>query len=108
MAGDGSYSFEIVGESVYQDALLAICGSKTERGHEHYCLATLKPEPRNPHDRNAVAVFILGKRVGYLSRDDAVAFKKHHKSSRKVDAVIVGGWSRSGGDEGYFGVRLDL
>ena len=32
---------------------------------------TLKLEPDNPHDKNAVLVLLDGKRLGYLSRKDA-------------------------------------
>src|SRR5690606_12065765 len=74
LAGDGEYGFEVVGESHRQDALSAICGGPCEEGHELYCTATLRPEPTNPHDRNAVAVDIDGRHVAYLSRSDAVDF----------------------------------
>ena len=38
------------------------------------CIAALVPEPSNPYDSNAVMVQIDGRHVGYLSREDAVAF----------------------------------
>lgn len=112
--GEGEFEFDIVGESHYQDALSRIAGPKTEEGVEWYCEAELRPEPSNPHDRNAVAVMIQGLKVGYLAREDAMAWKRALANTGRpdaptlVDAVIVGGWRRPGGDEGSFGVKLDL
>ena len=37
LAGDETYSQEIVGESHYQDALEKIVGGRTEDSAEHYC-----------------------------------------------------------------------
>ena len=37
--------------------------------------AALVPEPTNKHDPNAVQVEIDARRVGYLSREDALAYR---------------------------------
>lgn len=109
---DGEYETDVVGESHYQDALERICGGRTEEGHEFACLATLKPEPDNPHDPNAVAVWIQGEKVGYLARPMAAAFiissQNNAVSEVTCDALIVGGWDRGERGMGHFGVRLDL
>ncbi len=111
--GEGDFSFEIVGESYYQDALGSIAGPKTEDSKEVFCEAILVCEPDNPHDSNAIAVFISDKKVGHLSRIDALAYRKSMAKRFKdvplvkVDAVIVGGWLRDD-SEGSFGVKLDL
>lgn len=108
IAGDGAYGFPVVGESHYQVALNAICGGRTETGHEHYCEAILETEPDNPHDPNAVAVRIDGRKVGHIPRDLAPRIARAigmHRAA--VKAVIVGGWSRRG-EIGSYGVRLDL
>jgi hypothetical protein len=34
----------------------------------------LVPEPENPHDSCAVAVYTVGEKVGYLTREDAAVF----------------------------------
>lgn len=105
----GDEYFEIVGESFYQQNLLKIAGEKTTNGVEHYCEAELIPELNNPHDENAVAVFISGLKVGHLSRDDA--FVCRHAIGNMIgncDAVIVGGWDRGPSRQGHFGVKLDL
>ncbi|WP_439546961.1 HIRAN domain-containing protein [Sandarakinorhabdus sp.] len=82
------------------------------------CEATLKPEPNNRHDRNAVAVVIRRSTVGYLDRSAAVRFQKQVNelgasgASVKCKAMIVGGWLRSDAKdddpEGHYGVKLDL
>lgn len=107
--GDGEFSFDIVGESHYQRSLEAICGGKTPEGREHYCIARLVPEPHNPHDRNAIAVYINSAKAGYISRQLAPRMSKSMNGQVvTVDAVIVGGWRCGNGDEGHFGVKLDL
>eukprot|EP00873_Tetraselmis_striata_P031941 jgi/Tetstr1/452205/TSEL_039241.t1 len=76
MDGDGSFEFDIVGESHYQDALDAICGGKCEEGHELECVALLRREPHNKHDPNAIDVMINGRKVDHLSRTDARAISE--------------------------------
>ena len=61
-------TIEVVGES-FREAEL-------NRLHRHLgaytrVVAALVPEPENPHDRNAVAVYLYGVPVGYLGRQDA-------------------------------------
>jgi hypothetical protein len=110
--GDGDYECEAVGESHYQPALDQLAGGKTEEGHEIEALADLVPEPGNKHDRNAVMVRIDGLHVGYLSRDVAAAIshilKKHRYHSAQAEALIVGGWRTKRGQEGHYGVKLDI
>lgn len=111
MEGDGSFGFDIVGEGSYQEALDSIAGGKTKNGHEIELLATLTREPDNPHDRNAIAVIIAGRKVGYIARTEAEAIAemidRHGYSQFTADAMIVGGWT-SRKSEGHYGVRLDL
>lgn len=53
----------------------------------------LVPEPKNPHDKNAIAVHISGKLVGYISRDEnrhvLNILKKHE--IKFISAFISGG-----------------
>jgi len=67
----------VVGESYRQDTLQAIGGAYTPRGVErrHYH-AGLMPEPGNQKDPAAIAVFIEGRMVGYLSRKEARAYRR--------------------------------
>ena len=112
--GDGSFDYDVVGESFYQDHLNRICGGKTENGHEYRCLAVLVCEDNNPHDTNAIAVVISGRKVGHLPRSEAAAFRqllrRHGIENLPVrcDALVVGGWKRARGDEGHYGVKLDI
>lgn len=112
--GDDSFEWEVVWESHYQDALSAICGGRTAQGHEHYCDAVLKPESDNPYDKNAVAVFIEGRKVAHLQAAVAKAYCRMLKNTGMqgaaiaCDAVIVGGWEHKSGDSGHFGVKLDI
>lgn len=111
MEGDGSFGFDVVGEGSYQDALDFIAGGKTKKGHEIERLATLIREPHNPHDKNAIAVIIDGRKVGYIARTEAkvmaTMIDQRGYSQLTADAMIVGGWTDSKG-EGYYGVKLDL
>jgi hypothetical protein len=114
LPGPGSFEFDIVGESKYQDALEEICGGRTEDSAEHRTEAVLYLEDSNPHDNMAVRVDIRGRTVGYLSRNDARSYRQqlkklgHERIVCRCDAMIVGGWRRSRADQGHFGVKLDL
>jgi hypothetical protein len=106
---EGSIHVEVVGESFYQDALLAaVGGQRDEQGWNFDCVAELVAEPTNPYDPNAVAVMIDGRQVGHLSRQTAaIVCARLTARGRpcKVRAAIVGGWER-GKDVGNFGVWL--
>ena len=92
----------MVGESHYQDALRRIAGPGAVR---HYCGAMLIPEPKNPHDNMAVAVMAVGRRVGYLSREDARAYRDGFGLEKTpCEAVIVGG----GPGKPSLGIWLDF
>lgn len=110
--GDGTYSFNIVGESYYQEALDEIAGGKKQdESHDLEVLATLGTQNSNPHDSMAVVVTIGGKCVGYLSREHARWLRGQFNSADTVlwvvKAKIVGGWFNETG-EGHYGVRLDI
>lgn len=47
--------------------------------------ACLVPDPSNPHDRNAVAVFVRGLHVGYMEREDAARY------SSAINAIAARG-----------------
>lgn len=114
--GSGDFAVCAVGESHYQRALARAAGGRTEDGVEVEVTATLVFEDSNRHDPNAVYVEVGGRKVGYLSREDAVEFRQQVKKLNiprhvplRCRALIVGGWSRDGGrDRGHFGIRLDF
>lgn len=113
LKGNGSFSFDIVGESSYQPALEKIAGRKTTEGKDFACRATVCLEPLNPHDPNAVKVEIAGQTVGYFSKPDAKDYagqlsgNSHATRSEEVAAKIVGGF-KSKTKEGHYGVKLDI
>ncbi len=82
---DATEMVRVVGESHYQPALRAICGSDRDEDVAYDCIAALVPEPTNPHDRHAVMVQIDGQRVGYLSRQDARIYRD------MIDSVVSNG-----------------
>lgn len=114
---------EVMGESNYQGSLTALAGGLDLNGprmKDHR--AVLIPEPDNPYDPGAVRVVIVpvgqdagiwGK-VGYLSRQDAVAFRP------VIDRLAALGWVtgcraslkgaqvREDGGRNYIGVTLYL
>lgn len=110
--GDGEFAFEVVGESAYQRGLSAIAGGKTRDGVRVYCAALLSPEPSNRHDNNAIKIVVRGQTVGYVARDLTSEIHSALRDARcgegVAKAVIIGGWRRNRGDEGHFGIFLDI
>ncbi len=108
----GSYPMKAVGESHYQTALLSICRGYRRDSQEVECDAEIRREPSNPFDTNAVAVWIDGRQVGYLSADDAVRVAAQMDAEGVVlsacGAKIKGGWRTNQYDAGHFGVRLAI
>lgn len=74
---EGREDLEVVGESHYQENLWQIAGGRHNPEARVRCeiYALLVPEDDNPHDANAVAVWIQGLKVGYLSREDAQRYR---------------------------------
>jgi hypothetical protein len=112
---EGQQTLEVVGEASYQDSLWRIVGGRRSpdgRVREDV-FAVLAAEPENPYDARAVAVWIQGLRVGYLSREDAqryrpglLALEQQHGQPIALAGVIAGGGMRADGP-GRLGVFLD-
>lgn len=107
---DGSFPLQAVGESNYADALQSICGKYTRHGSDIEVEGVLHREPQNPHDGNAVAVTIDGRKVGYLPREQAVRVGgqmiEEDLMSVRCGARIRGGWRTNQHDEGGYGVNV--
>ncbi len=108
-------SVDVVGESAHQDELLALTGGRRTRSGAHRrVVATLEPVDDNPFDSQAVAVVIERRLVGYLPRAAAPIYRPlveeaiSRAGAATCLAEIRGGWERSGGDIGHFGVVLIL
>lgn len=106
---------EVAGESAYQGSLEIVAGGRNIDGAnipDHQAL--LVPEPSNPYDPNAVQVRIGGRLVGYLGREDAMAYRpvidRVMSNGQYVAwrARLKGGWDRGGNRRGSFGVMLAL
>jgi hypothetical protein len=98
----------VVGESYRQDALERIAGPKEADGKSHLVGVTLRCEPTNEHDSNAVRVEVLGQLVGYIARDIAAQISAGLAKQRGVleaGGMIVGGWD-DGQTEGHYGCRV--
>jgi HIRAN domain len=110
----GHETLEVVGESHYQESLWRIVGGHTAEPVHYETHAVLVPDPENEYDANAIEVRINGALVGYLSRDDAAAYRPGlmqlmEKDGQRLVAlrgVIVGGGPRGAGI-GNLGVFLD-
>ncbi len=110
----GHETLEVVGESHYQEALWRIVGGRNPDPVRHETHAVLVPDPSNRYDPNAIEVRVDGTLVGYLSRDDAAAYRpgvlRLMETSTNglvaLPGVIVGGGPRPDGI-GHLGVFLD-
>lgn len=105
-------NLDIVGESHYQKALERMCGKKNQDGYRVPVDVTLKREPKNKHDKNAVMCLVNSTLVGYINRDGAYALQsfllemEKRKLAVQLPAEIRGGWKRGKKDEGDFGVKI--
>jgi hypothetical protein len=109
----GRTTLDVVGESHYQDALWRIVGGFRQESVRHDVHAVLVTEEDNPYDPNAIAVWIDGAKIGYLSREDArryhpglVALERKLGTPIGLRGTIVGGGPRDDGI-GMLGVFLD-
>lgn len=106
--GDDLIEIEIVGESFRQDAIERIAGPKEPEGKQVPVGITLRCEPRNEHDRNAIRVEVFGQHVGFVDAKIAarVSPAMQHTCGGVLEGrgLVVGGW-HDGDNEGSFGVR---
>jgi hypothetical protein len=100
---------EVVGESHRQHALEQIAGGKDESGKQLRVGVTLRAEPSNEYDRNAVRVECYGQLLGYVARRVASILsgpiQAHCGGALEARGLIVGGW-RHRDSEGHFGIRV--
>ncbi len=106
---------DVVGESHRQQALERIGGGRDANGvRDPDHVAGLLPERDNPVDPEAVAVQVDAMHVGYLSREDARAYRPvldrlaAHGLYMACQATLSGGWDRGPSDRGSIGVRLHV
>jgi hypothetical protein len=71
---EGDEGVAAVGESHYLRALKDVSGRVGTEQVRHPVMALLIPEPSNPYDAEAISIHVEGRKVGYLSREDARAY----------------------------------
>jgi hypothetical protein len=109
-ADDQLVEIDVVGESHQQEALERIAGARTERGKHHAVGTTLRCDPRNQYDPNAIRVECMGQLLGYIPRQTAAHLAPpliQHGGVAEGIGVIVGGWD-DGATIGSYGVRVWL
>ncbi len=111
-AADGGVDLceiEVHGEGFRQDALARLAGPKGVEGKQAYFGVTLRCEPTNPHDANAVRVECMGQHVGFASRRIAEklspAMLQHCGGVLEARGMIVGGW-KDEYSEGHYGIHV--
>jgi hypothetical protein len=74
---DGAEDLEAVGEASYQDNLWWLAGGRQSPDElvRVEVVAVLVAEADNPYDPNAVALWVNGLKVGYLSCGDAARYR---------------------------------
>lgn len=72
----GHFMVEVMNESRYQPTLRALAGAHGDTAAATPYVATLMPDDRNAYENEAVAVFIEGRMVGYLSQKASIKFRE--------------------------------
>jgi hypothetical protein len=106
----GSFDFPIVGESYRQRQIrrVAALAARNERGYLEFDV-TLRREPTNKADRNAIAVFGPGgNHLGYFAREDARVLNRHFWRIEETGRHAVCRGIIIGENQKTLGVVLDL
>ncbi|MGZ8736025.1 MAG: HIRAN domain-containing protein [Nocardioides sp.] len=95
------HELEVVGESHYQQSLLRVRDSAAEwmPGNRTLLPAMLVHDAENPHDPNAVGVWLDGWLVGFLKRDDAAQWAPYLDS--QAPRIYIAKAKVTGGTERY-------
>ena len=106
--GDELVEVEIVGEGHRQDVIERIAGPKEAEGKQMPVGLTLRCEPMNEYDANAIRVEVYGQQVGFVAADVAARMSPAmcERTGQVLEGrgLVVGGWRDSAG-EGSYGVR---
>jgi hypothetical protein len=109
----GEPEYGIVGESHRQTAIQEIVGGTYDDGVYWHVVAQLCFVEDNPHDPNAVGVFIDSKHVGYIPASDAARVRKELLAANPDEcpvickAMIRGGFKK-GSKRADYGVTIGL
>ena len=98
----------VVGCHYYGEAIARIIEAhKAEKGNSpfHYIgIATIKPEPENPADPNAVAVKVEGQLVGYIRKEYAQEVKSAIGEQYELACELI--WDREPSNVGLYNCFL--
>lgn len=97
---------EVVGESFQTDNILAAVDANEPfpGAHRTPIMAMLSPDRANPHDANAISVYVDGVKVGHIARDEAAVLGPW---LRRLRTTVYCPGAICGEDD-WFGVFLDL
>ena len=104
----GNFAVQVVGESKFQESL----GKLSQHGVYHTALLFL--DDGNPEDYKAVAIYLNKRRVGYLSRKEARAFRRRLANNKFTgkhtlcNAKLAGGHKQKDGLTARYSVTLDI
>jgi HIRAN domain. len=105
---EDTYWLKAVGTSFRTEAFEEMFGRR-QKGVDEDVTIELVREPDNKYDPNAVKVMCDGYHLGYLSRENAVAYKGYVEDAggrMPLPARVIGGYVRYDGKEMSFGVRI--
>jgi len=103
-----------VGESHYRDALVQATGGRRPDGVSALLTVQLVHEPANPYDPNALSVRISEVVIGYLPREEAIAYRPVFDRLSALglkaycEAFVGWGWDRGPSDRGDFSIIVHL
>ncbi len=113
------WTFDVVGESNYQEELSAYYERHGGNGSDLIVQSVvLRAEDNNPHDSKAVRVELQGRAVGYLPRARAAEYRaalsdtEALKNGATCSAKVTGGFEMDddlkGRDRAHFGLKLNV
>lgn len=109
----GEPKYEIVGESQRQSTIQEIVGETYDDGVYWHVVAQLCFVEDNPHDTNAVGVFIEGRHVGYIPAADASRVRSEISAANPDERPVIcksmirGGFKK-GNKRADYGVTIGL
>lgn len=109
----GLFPVCVVGASFHESVIADLAQNPPGKEALVFCTALLQPVGRNPHDANAVEVWIEGRPVGFLPRDFASDYRNFFKKfglpllDTTCDAAISNGLLFEGKQYAY-SIELDI
>ena len=110
----GAFQVPMVGEAYGREVIAGVAQNKPGKTAMAFCTARLVPEDMNPHDQDAVAVYIANAKVGHLPRERAADLRaalarlgQPSLPPTTCDAAIVNGLVADGKAYDY-AIELDL